>query len=88
MTNGMLKSIRQIELDYQRGHPGACLDAIGLRRRGRMDWPANDAWGSPISISCSNEEVSVRSAGPDREVGTPDDLVVGWEEESRQNLGF
>lgn len=36
---------------------------------------ANDPWGTAFTIQCSDEAVSVRSAGPDRKLGTADDIV-------------
>lgn len=34
-----------------------------------------DPWGSPYAIQCSDEGTSVRSAGPDRKLGTADDIT-------------
>ncbi len=34
-----------------------------------------DPWGAPYAIQCSDEAISVRSAGPDRKLGTADDIV-------------
>ncbi len=36
----------------------------------------NDPWGQPYSFVCSDEEVSVISAGPDKKKGTKDDISV------------
>jgi general secretion pathway protein G len=36
----------------------------------------DDPWGMPYELSCETGEVDVRSAGPDRERGTGDDLVL------------
>ena len=33
-----------------------------------------DPWRTRIAFSCSEEEANVRSAGPDRVFGTPDDI--------------
>ena len=35
-----------------------------------------DAWGTPLQYSLKNEKTyEVRSAGPDRQVGTEDDIL-------------
>jgi len=36
----------------------------------------DDPWGTPYELSCESGEVNVRSAGPDRDRGSPDDLVL------------
>lgn len=35
-----------------------------------------DPWGEPFVIACADEEVTVTSAGPDRRLGSPDDITV------------
>lgn len=35
-----------------------------------------DPWGQPFKIDCSENEVKVTSAGKDKRMGTPDDVVV------------
>ena len=37
---------------------------------------ANDPWGTPYLIACSADDVIVVSLGPDRKLGTSDDIVV------------
>lgn len=39
------------------------------------DRPNQDPWGQPYSIACE-DGVTVRSKGPDRRAGTPDDVTV------------
>lgn len=36
-----------------------------------------DPWGSPFEISCTEDDVTVSSPGPDGKQGTPDDVVIG-----------
>jgi len=38
--------------------------------------PTVDPWGQPHRLLCTEDEVSVRSAGQDRRFGTADDVVV------------
>jgi hypothetical protein len=35
-----------------------------------------DPWGSEYAIECEEDDVTVKSRGPDRAAGTPDDIVV------------
>lgn len=37
--------------------------------------PRNDGWGRPIVLAVTNESFELRSAGPDRVIGTGDDIV-------------
>jgi len=37
-----------------------------------------DPWGTPYELSCGADEVSVVSAGPDAQMGTEDDIFVGF----------
>jgi general secretion pathway protein G len=50
------------------------LQASKLLRRGTN---TDDPWGTPYEILCDGGEVDVRSAGPDRERGTADDIGLG-----------
>jgi general secretion pathway protein G len=36
----------------------------------------NDSWGQPYQLSCSDDEVVITSAGPDKKKGTKDDIRV------------
>lgn len=36
----------------------------------------SDPWGAEFTITCNSDEVIVSSGGPDKKVGTPDDVVV------------
>ena len=36
----------------------------------------DDAWGTPFKITCTEDDVIVVSAGPDKKEGTPDDISV------------
>ena len=35
-----------------------------------------DGWGSRYLIECAKEQIKVRSLGPDRQLDTPDDVIV------------
>lgn len=34
-----------------------------------------DSWGTPAEIRFTPSQIELRSAGPDRQIGTPDDIV-------------
>lgn len=37
---------------------------------------ATDPWGTPYAITCQDDDVRVRSAGPDQRLDTADDITV------------
>jgi general secretion pathway protein G len=37
---------------------------------------SNDPWGQPYTLNCSDDEVTVTSAGPDKKKGTKDDIKM------------
>jgi hypothetical protein len=39
---------------------------------------AKDPWGTPIVISCSADDWTASSAGPDKRFGTADDIARGY----------
>ncbi len=41
---------------------------------------SKDAWGNPLLLTCEKGEIVGRTAGPDRKLGTADDLRVPSEE--------
>jgi general secretion pathway protein G len=57
---------------------GACPSVSDLLENGSMKHgsPTRDAWGGDWQIRCSGKDVSVASAGPDRKLGTEDDIRV------------
>jgi general secretion pathway protein G len=63
--------------DFRAENPRGCPTLTGLVEDGRLarDARTDDAWGQRFRIVCDGERTSVRSAGPDRKPGTPDDLV-------------
>jgi prepilin-type N-terminal cleavage/methylation domain-containing protein len=56
-------------------HPD-CPTPTQLREERYVDRGASleDAWGTPYAIVCEAEDVTVVSAGPDKQPNTPDDL--------------
>jgi hypothetical protein len=39
-------------------------------------WPTVDPWNKAYRLHCTDDEVTVRSAGVDKQFGTSDDIVV------------
>lgn len=63
----------------RRKEKGACPASVDDVKAGRALDPfveSSDAWGQPVRITCTTEETTVVSAGPDGQPGTPDDLRV------------
>lgn len=58
--------------------PTECPDFDELVRSAALDEGSRrgDAWGEPWSIQCVEGRVTVSSAGPDRQLGTSDDIRV------------
>jgi hypothetical protein len=74
-----LNTMRQAALQYEIVHPGAsCPTSSELRQERFIDdgFSDRDSWGRPMELSCSGKEIVCRSAGPDRVMGTWDDIVV------------
>jgi type II secretory pathway pseudopilin PulG len=61
---------------YRSDHPGDCPTAPQLREARYLDRGASteDAWGTTYAIVCETEDVTVVSAGPDKQANTPDDV--------------
>lgn len=59
-----------------------CLSVQQLVAAGFVDpgSRAEDRWGTPFDIVCTDEDVVVSSAGPDRRWGTTDDIRVPRQE--------
>jgi prepilin-type N-terminal cleavage/methylation domain-containing protein len=60
-------------------HPSEeCPTVVRLRADKISDKQSNtlDPWGTQYSIVCEDDDVTVISAGPDKKIGTPDDIVA------------
>lgn len=55
-----------------------CPTLETLRARGRLpaDFPTSDPWGTRYVVECRAQDVKATSAGPDRIMGTADDITV------------
>lgn len=65
--------------EWQKANQDGCPTLSTLVESGKLDRDARveDAWGNRFRVVCDGTEATVRSAGPDRKMGTGDDLRVG-----------
>jgi general secretion pathway protein G len=59
-------------------HGDDCPDVATLIARGALDESSarTDPWGTAWKTTCEGKRVIVSSAGPDRQFGTDDDIIV------------
>jgi hypothetical protein len=59
-------------------HDGRCPTVEDLKREHMLDgsFTPRDAWGNAYVIQCDGAGVTVLTAGPDRKLGTHDDILV------------
>jgi general secretion pathway protein G len=71
--------IREAVLDWKdRGSPPGCPTVSQLLHEKKLEESSrlDDPWGGRFRIECSDEDVSVSSAGRDGKLGTGDDIRV------------
>jgi hypothetical protein len=74
-----LSTARSATLIWRSAHPtSSCPTVEQLKAEHVLDsgYNAKDAWGTPLELRCDGDEISGRSAGPDRRWGTEDDIFV------------
>jgi general secretion pathway protein G len=71
-------SLRHAASVWRLNHAEECPDFARLRSDRILDKESSpfDPWGSPYSIACAEDDVTVFSAGPDKQLGTADDIVA------------
>ena len=72
-------SLRLLVNAWRFNHLGEdCPDFARLRADKIVDREssARDPWGSAYMISCAEDDVTVVSPGPDRKLGTEDDIIA------------
>jgi len=69
-------TIRQMVVAYQIEF-GSCPDVQALIDKQIMSasTTSKDPWGTPFEIACDDTEPLVTSAGPDKQLGTEDDIT-------------
>ncbi|HHH30801.1 MAG TPA: prepilin-type N-terminal cleavage/methylation domain-containing protein [Polyangiaceae bacterium] len=73
------RNIRAVATQYIALKGGDCptVDVLIAERELDADGGGVDPWNNPYTISCSGDDISVSSPGPDGQEGTEDDIVVG-----------
>jgi hypothetical protein len=70
-------TIRNATILYQAAHGGGpCPNIKQLEAEGALDpsFSGMDPWGSSFKIQCTRQDAVCTSPGPDRTLGTPDDI--------------
>jgi hypothetical protein len=77
-TKVALGTARSATVIWQQDFPDACPTIAQLKAARVLDTGFNekDVWGNPLELTCDKEEIRARSAGPDRKLGTDDDIRV------------
>jgi prepilin-type N-terminal cleavage/methylation domain-containing protein len=59
-------------------HPAECPTPAVLREAGALDKAGRkvDPWQQPYQIACQDGDVQAISGGPDKNIGTPDDIRI------------
>jgi general secretion pathway protein G len=75
------RTIRQAASMWRslKGGPGECPTVSKLIEDKEIDPSSttSDPWGQPFTMSCTDDDVTVTSSGPDGKSGTKDDISVG-----------
>jgi hypothetical protein len=65
---------------WRMSHPGEECPSVARLRADKItdkESKTEDPWGSPYTIVCTeDDDITVISPGPDKKVGTPDDIVA------------
>jgi len=72
-------SLRRAAAVWRLNHPDdECPTFARLRADKVVDREASptDPWGSPYVVRCGDDDVTALSPGPDRKLGTADDIVA------------
>ena len=69
------RAVRSAALAFQMDR-GECPNMADLREAGLLDRQARgqDPWGVDFAVECTSDDIFVTSAGPDRQLGTEDDI--------------
>jgi general secretion pathway protein G len=75
------RTIRQAAILWRslKGGAGECTSVSKLIEDKQIDPSSTtqDPWGQPYTITCTEDDVTVSSPGPDGKPGTKDDILVG-----------
>lgn len=73
------RTIHPVAEKYRVDHPSDSCPTVELLRDKKELSAASkltDPWDTPYKINCTEEDVIVLSAGPDKKEGTPDDIRI------------
>jgi general secretion pathway protein G len=80
-ANTTARTIRQAATMWRslKGGPDECPTVSLLIQEKEIDPSSTteDPWGSSFTITCTEDDVTVSSPGPDGKQGTKDDIAVG-----------
>ncbi|MBW2526425.1 MAG: prepilin-type N-terminal cleavage/methylation domain-containing protein [Deltaproteobacteria bacterium] len=80
-ANTTARTIRQAATMWRslKGGAGECPTVSVLIEEKEIDPSSTteDPWGQPFTISCSEDDVTVSSPGPDGKEGSKDDISIG-----------
>lgn len=76
-TTTKAQALRRVAETHLALESGPCPTVAELVAAGDLEEDNEvDAWSRPFSIACTGVKIIVRSAGPDRQIETEDDIVV------------
>jgi hypothetical protein len=78
-----LATARQATVIWRQGFPDApCPTVDQLKAAKVLDvgFNSKDPWGNAIELTCDGAEIRARTAGPDRRLGTTDDIRIPSQE--------
>ena len=73
------RNIRQVATQYIALEGGECPTVETLIAAKQLDAASEvkDPWGGEYTITCTTDDVTVTSNGPDKQPGSEDDVIVG-----------
>jgi general secretion pathway protein G len=72
------RNLRSAAMTHRMDHADECPSFDTLVQAGALDeTKGKDAWDSPFTVACDEKgSIRVTSPGPDKKLGTPDDLTI------------
>ncbi|MCL2778556.1 MAG: type II secretion system GspH family protein [Polyangiaceae bacterium] len=72
------RTIHPVAEKYVADHPGECPTVELLRQKRELSATSKitDPWDTPYKITCTEDDIIVSSAGPDKKDNTADDIRI------------
>ena len=72
------RTIHPVAEKYLADHPGECPTVELLRQKRELSTASRitDPWDTPYIITCTDDDIIVSSAGPDKKPNTGDDIRI------------